>query len=78
MTSKTTHRSSPEVARFNNRPRPEPIGNIPPAEAGERYCAMEPAMVVSIYSWEKGGLIAELVAAMSAVLGHRYSIPCQS
>ncbi len=39
---------------------------------------MEPAMVVSIYSWEKGGLIAELVAAMSAVLAQRYSIPGQS
>lgn len=36
---------------------------------------VEPAMVVSIYSWEKGGLIAELVAAMSAVLAQRYSIP---
>jgi len=56
-----------------------PVGTTP----GRRvrpYAAfgMEPAMVVSIYSWEKGGLIAELVAAMSAVLGHRYSIPCQS
>ena len=38
----------------------------------------EPAMVVSIYSWEKGGLIAELVAAMSAVLAQRYAIPGQS
>jgi len=38
----------------------------------------EPAMVVSIYSWEKGGLIAELVSAMSAVLAQRYSIPGQS
>lgn len=36
---------------------------------------MEPAMVVSIYSWEKGGLIAELVAAMSAVLAQRYCVP---
>ena len=35
-------------------------------------------MVVSIYSWEKGGLIAELVAAMSAVLAQRYAIPGQS
>ena len=32
-------------------------------------------MVVSVYSWEKGGLIAELVSAMSAVLAQRYSIP---
>ena len=38
----------------------------------------EPAMVVSIYSWEKGGLIAELVSAMSAVLAQRYGIPGQS
>ena len=31
---------------FNNRRLLEPIGNIPPAEAEERYCAMldEPAM----------------------------------
>ena len=34
------------VEWFNNRRLPEPIGNIPPAEAGERYYAMpeEPAM----------------------------------
>ncbi|GAB4067872.1 hypothetical protein GCM10028812_23280 [Ancylobacter sonchi] len=31
---------------FNNRRLLEPIGNIPPAEAEERYCAMrdEPTM----------------------------------
>lgn len=46
MTSRTTNRFPPEVDRFNNRPRPEPIGNIPLTEAGERYNAMrdEPAI----------------------------------
>ena len=31
---------------FNNRRLLEPIGNVPPAEAEERYCAMleQPAM----------------------------------
>jgi transposase InsO family protein len=29
---------------FNNRHLMEPIGNIPPAEAEARYCAMQEAM----------------------------------
>ncbi|QEL24256.1 LysR family transcriptional regulator [Bosea sp. F3-2] len=33
----------------------------------------EPAMVTSIYSWEKSGPVAELVESMSAVLAARFS-----
>jgi hypothetical protein len=36
---------------------------------------MEPAMVVSLYSWEKAGDIGELVELMSRVLSKRYSAP---
>ncbi|HVX37773.1 MAG TPA: LysR family transcriptional regulator [Hyphomicrobium sp.] len=36
---------------------------------------MEPAMVVSLYSWEKGGDIGELVELMSRVLSKRYTSP---
>lgn len=37
----------------------------------------EPAMVVSIYSWEKGGPVAELVQSMSAGLAERYTVDGQ-
>ncbi len=37
----------------------------------------EPAMVISIYSWEQSGPIAELVENMSAVLAERFSTGAQ-
>ncbi|PZV36708.1 hypothetical protein B5V02_20285 [Mesorhizobium kowhaii] len=42
----TAHADDGWVDWFNNRRLVEPIGNIPPAEAEERYYAMleEPAM----------------------------------
>jgi hypothetical protein len=33
---------------------------------------MEPAMVVSVYSWEKAGPVAELVEQMAAALAARF------
>lgn len=38
---------------------------------------IEPSMAVSIYSWEKAGVIAELVESMSAVLAARCDRPGQ-
>lgn len=38
---------------------------------------MEPAMVVSIYAWEKAGVMADLVRSMTRVLKERFDIPGQ-
>ncbi len=48
--------------------------DVRPAE----FLGMETAMVVSIYSWEKTGRIAELVDLMSAVLTERYRLSGRS
>jgi len=36
---------------------------------------MEPPMVVSIYSWDKAGPVAELVQSMTAILARRFDSP---
>lgn len=43
-----------------------------------RPCSLfgqEPSMVVSVYSWEKTGAVAELVEIINAVLGKRFTPP---
>jgi DNA-binding transcriptional LysR family regulator len=55
-----------------------------PADATSDYgvrlnsdLGMEPAMLVSIYAWEKTGKVAELVDLMAGVLAKRYKTPDQ-